>query len=32
VKLGYQYVFLMGSCIALVNLFSASRIAIRKPA
>lgn len=32
VKLGYQYVFLMGACIALVNLFSASRIAIRKPA
>jgi len=26
---GYQYVFLLGSCIAVVNLFSASRILIK---
>jgi predicted MFS family arabinose efflux permease len=31
-RLGYQYVFLIGAIIALVNLYSASRVRIKKPA
>ncbi len=28
IRLGYRYVFLMGACIALANLFSASRVRV----